>query len=58
MLPQLESSPQDIVDLFSLSGPHLRRLYVQYCKGKRRSEEIYREHFDYLQVSLARAGGL
>lgn len=51
MLPQLEKSPEDIVDLFALSGPQMKRLYVTYCKGKHRSEEIYKDHIEYLQVS-------
>lgn len=53
MLPQLKhckKDPNNIVDLFALSGTQLKALYVTYCRGKHRSEDIYQDHIEYLQV--------
>ena len=55
ILPQLErckGDPSDIVDLFALSAPQMKALYVTYCKGKHRSEDIYNENVEYLQVCV------
>jgi serine/threonine protein kinase len=52
ILPQLEGcrdNLSDLADLFALSAQQMKALYVTYCQGKHRSEDVYNEHIEYLE---------
>ena len=54
MLPKLtecQSDASGLINLFAHSSPQLNFLYVNYCIGRHRSEEICRDNGDYLEVS-------
>ena len=55
MLPKLQECLQDAAntsDVFMSSASHLKRLYVTYCLGKRRSEDIIGDNMDTLKVTV------
>lgn len=53
MVPQLEKCQEDMAGIggvFTLAAPSLKSLYVTYCRGKPRSDDIYQDHLDHMQV--------
>ena len=56
ILPKLiecQSDPSGLIDLFALSSPQFNFLYVNYCIGRHRSEDIYKDNSDYLEVGIS-----